>query len=318
MSLRVLHIQDLKALASRNQDTEAFAARLREVIVDRHPATLDPDEFDPIDSVCIAWEESGKKAAAAFENVCLTQIHRLVHAWSVNDASLADAPFALQILRLLHAMPLSSISDSRREEATLALDGLIIGRERFEVLFSGTHFVAALRLCLRWKASLDESWLESIFRHFIEQKAWSTLDGAPLPVMILDELAYSAPTRLTASRLRRYWAAAYQQTHSHESQEQTFYALGKTLRLSPAGQEQLCVLFASLPSEVATLRAEGHLSPHWNFLPAVAELYYGDPRKEKLVSQPTPLPTARTFPTYRSTTIISPLVDAFRQQPAAA
>ncbi|MCC5841556.1 MAG: hypothetical protein JJT96_15685 [Opitutales bacterium] len=154
MSLRTLYLDELNALAKR-QD-EGFAAKLREVMVNRHPATLDPDEHDPVDTVALAWKEVDPRGRAAFEAFAWETIDRMEHARVAGDADACDWPLAHATCRLLGKVPAEIIDASLREKITRRLAGLVADREDFVALVGPAHpaprelWTDAFRIYVAW------------------------------------------------------------------------------------------------------------------------------------------------------------------------
>lgn len=103
MSLRAIYLDELNAMAK--QRDLAFATKIREVMVDRHPATLAPDEYDPVDTVALAWKEVAPRGRPAFEAFARDVIERIEQARVGNDPGACDWPLAHAVCRLLRIIP---------------------------------------------------------------------------------------------------------------------------------------------------------------------------------------------------------------------
>ncbi|MCX6880778.1 MAG: hypothetical protein NTW21_44295 [Verrucomicrobia bacterium] len=294
MSLRSIYLDELNAMAKKRDP--GFAAKVREVMVDRHPATLDPDEYDPVATVALAWEEVAPRGRAAFEALAENVIDSIDQARVHADPAICDWLLAHAVCRLLRMAPAAIIQSDLRGRCTRKLAGIIADRQDFLALVAGSHpepnalWTDAFRLYLAWHPQ-EPAWLDTLWQTALYDTEWPPDEGACL---LLEDAAASHPGFVTMPRLVAFWQAVHRRKADLTDQRRWFYLIGTTLENTPAGMARLDDILANLGGHLQDYRLENKHLP-WNiFVEAIAAMFRNPNKRRRVLDFKTasPLPGA--------------------------
>ncbi|TDU81315.1 hypothetical protein EI77_00619 [Prosthecobacter fusiformis] len=288
MSLRTILLDELNVLAKKNDP--GFATKIRAVMVDRNPATLDPDEHDPVATAALAWKEVAPRGREAFENCAEKLIDDLEQARIQNEATVCDWPFAFAMVRLLRMLPEGMPEESFKGRCVRKLSGLVAERQEFLVLVAGSKvkpddfWTESFRLYLGWHA-LQPAWLETMWLNALRDKAWPLDQGARL---FLEDAAIRHPSFVTVDRLTDFWRVAVNRNASVQEIKRWFYVVGASLEVSATGQEQLTKLHDDFGGYLQDRRHEERGLPWDHFVECMSALFRNEAKRKAILGCKSP------------------------------
>lgn len=289
MSLQTLYLNELNAMAKRRDP--GFAAKLREVMVDRHPATLSPDEFDPVATVALAWQEVAPRGRSAFEDFAKATLDRMERAWVQGDANACDWSRAHAVCRLLRMVPAEIIDPGLRGRCVRKFGSLVVDRADFLAFGTGHHpapnalWTDAFRLYLAWHSqnSKPSAWLEALWLAMLNDANWPPDEGACL---LLEDAAAKNPDFITLPRLDDFWGVMHKRGAGVNDLRRWSYLVGAILEDTAAGQTRLDEILCNV---------SGHPRPKDNlpwdvFLEAVAAMFRKPEKRQRVLDLKSPPP----------------------------
>jgi hypothetical protein len=278
MSLRTEFLDELNALAKQKpQDVPSLIGKMKQVMVGRHPATLSPEEQDPITTVALAWKEVAVRGRAAFEAAAQTVITDIDRAFVKNSAAECDWPLAHAVLRLLQTLQMDLVSPARREQIARRLSSIVTERSGLVSLLRGTNaevdpaalWTDAFRLCLLWHEQ-QPGWLKTVWKLSLTDEEWP-LDKAAL--VFLEDAARRHPAFVSMDTLVAFWQTAHQRKASMADLRRWYYIIGSLLEDSITGRDILSDLHVRFEAHVQDHQHAKRKLPWDQFIEAIACLF---------------------------------------------
>lgn len=273
MSLRTIFLDELVTLAKKGD--AGLAAKMREVMVDRHPATLDPDEHDPVGTVALAWTEVARRGRPAFEASAEKLLASIEEARLQADHTACDWPFAHAVIRLLSMLPHEIVEPTTKGRCVRRLSGLVADRQEFLELVAGSYpepdvlWKDAFRLYLNWH-TLEPGWLDTLWKTALRDGSWPLEQGA---FPFLEDAARRFPSFISMDRLVCFWRAAVERGATIQDLRRWFYVIGTSLEDSPEGKERLGSLFENFGGHLQDHRFDAPHSAWEGFIECVAAMF---------------------------------------------
>lgn len=262
MSLRTEFLDELNGLA-KSKDVAALGEKMREVMVDRHPATLSAEEQDPVETVALAWKEVAARGRHSFEEAVSSVVSSMESARLTGNAESADWPFVHAVLRLLQMLPFDLTDSRKRAKIVRLLAGSVAERQDLLTMLATHHqdasalWTNAFRLYLVWHER-QPGWLDVIWSRALSDEHWPVNDGAAI---FFEDAARRHPDFVTMDRLVLFWRAAIRRSESTDDLKRWFYIIGASLEETPSGRSVLINLFDQFG---------GHLQDHRHDSPRLA------------------------------------------------
>lgn len=301
MSLRTIFLDELNALAKKGD--AGLASKMREVMVDRHPATLDPDERDPVATVALAWKEVAPRGRPAFAACAEKVLADMDQARLQADPEACDWPFVHAILRLLRVLPDDMIDATSKARCVRRLAGLIAERHEMPALVKHRAdptalWMDAFRLYLAWHQR-QPSWLETLWLTALTDENWPLNEPA---IVFLEDAASRYPTFVSMDRLVAFWRAALRRSATIEDLRRWFYVIGATLEDTAPGQEILSGLFSHFGGHLQVYRRAEPRLPWDHFVESMAAMFRNAAKKQSILSlKSSPKTPPSTRDHYQST-----------------
>ncbi len=283
MSLRTIFLDELNVMAKK-QD-RGFAAKLREVMVDRHPATLDPDEFDPVATVALAWKEVAPRGRVSFEGFAEEMIDGMERARVQAKPKACDWPLAHATCRLLRMVPEEIMDEDWRGRCVRKLSGLVADRQDFMALVADSHpepktlWTDAFRLYLAWHPQ-EPVWLETLWQTALNDTDWLPDEGA---CQLLEDAAARDPDFISMDRLAAFWKVVLLRSADLADMRRWFYAVGAILEDSPDGMTRLNGIFENFGGHLQDFRL-GEKGLPWDlFVEAVAAMFRNPTKRQTVL-----------------------------------
>ncbi len=282
MSLRTEFLDDLNILAKR-KDVDALVDKMREIMVDRHPATLSPEEQDPVATVVLGWKEVASRGRRTFEDAALIVISRLERAWVEGRHMEGDLSLFHAVLKLLQMLPASLVEESIRTRIVRMLAGLIAERQtlvRESAADGAAIWTDAFRLYLLWHDRCT-AWLDTIWKQSLSDHDWPIEHGA---FVFLEDAARRHPGFVTMDRLVTFWRSCLRRNQSTEDLKRWFYVLGATLEDSREGKAFLDGLHDQFGGHLQDHQHETPGLPWDHFVEAVSAMFRNPSKQDHIRS----------------------------------
>jgi hypothetical protein len=288
MSLRTTFLDELNALAKKGD--ARLRAKMREVMVDRHPATLDPDEQDPVATVALAWKEVAPRGRPAFEACAQKAVADLEQARLLDSPAAYDLPFAHAVLRLLRMLPDDLVNSQAKGRCVRLLSGMIAEREEFLERVNGTFSDAAalwtdaFRLYLAWH-SRQPGWLETLWLTALTNEEWPLNEAASV---FLEDAARSHSSFVTMDRLKEFWKGAVRRGASVQDLKRWLYVVGASLEDTPIGSERLGGLFQHFGGHLQDFRLSEQGIAWDHFVECMAAMFRNPAKQQQILEFKSP------------------------------
>lgn len=285
MSLRTEFLGELNALAKR-RDPDALIAKMRQVMVDRHPATLSPEEQDPVTTVALAWKEASAAGRQTFEAAVRKILPAMERARIEASPDECDWPLAHAVLRLLPMLDSSMISSAGRGAIVRTLSGTVSERQEMLAMLSGTYpeagdlWTSAFRLYVFWHEQ-QPAWLETFWKLSLTDGNWPLNEGA---FVMLEDAARRHPEFISMDRLVTFWSTANRRGAALADLRRWFYVIGASLEDSNEGRAILVNLDENFGGHFQDQRHESPKLPWDHFVEVMASAFRNPRRQEHILS----------------------------------
>lgn len=292
MSLRTEFLEELNTLAKR-RDVEALTAKMREVMVHRHPATLSPEEQDPVTTVALAWKESAAARRSTFEAAILGVISSMERARIEDVPSDCDWPLSHAVLKLLQMLAPELVSDDTRKRIVRTLSGSVSEREVVLKMLDGIYpaasalWIDAFRLYLLWHLS-QPAWLDTIWRRALSDEDWPINDAA---IVFMEDAARRHPAFITVDHLALFWKSALGRKASLQDLKRWFYVIGASLEETAEGKAVLIGLYDQFGAHLQDHRLGQPSLPWDHFVEAAAAAFRNPDKNNHILSLKAPAKT---------------------------
>lgn len=283
MSLRTEFLDELNTLA-KSKDVPALIAKMREVMVDRHPATFSSEERDPVETVALAWQEVAARGRPSFEAAIFSVLSSMESARLSGNTDESDWPLIHAILKLLRMLPYNPADQEKRNRMVRLLSGSVAERQDLLILLTGVYqdatalWTDAFRLYLVWHER-QPGWLDVLWSRALSDEHWPVNDGA---AAFMEDAARRHPDFITMDRLVRFWQSALRRKESTEDLKRWFYIIGASLEESPAGRAALIGLYEAFGGHLQDYR---HESPNlaWDHFVEVVSAMFRNPTRQSQI-----------------------------------
>lgn len=285
MSLRTEFLSDLNALA-KSKDVEGLVSKMREVMVNRHPATLSAEEQDPVETVALAWKEVAARGKPSFEEAALSVVSTMETARVTACTDKADWPLVRSILRLLAMLPWDQTPSAYKDNIARLLSGAVSERHDLLAMVQPGYPDASLlwsdafRLYLVWHPR-QPALLEVMWERSLSDEGWPVNDGA---AVFMEDAALRHPDFVTFERLVRFWRGALFRSEATEDLKRWFYIVGASLEESPAGRGVLVGLHDQFGGHLQDHRHDSPRLPWDHFVEVVAAMFRNPARQQHIRS----------------------------------
>lgn len=247
-------------------------------MVDRHPATLSPEEQDPVTTVALAWKEVAVRGRSSFEEVSLNIVAELERARLNSDAALCDWPLLHAMMRLLRMLSADLINPLQRAQFARMLAGSVSEREDLLSLARGQGLDAQVLCTDVFRVYLlfherQTGWLNTFWNLALSDSQWPINEGA---FVLLEDAARRYPTFITMDRLVEFWRTALTRLERIEDLRRWFYVVGASSEDSEEGTQNLRQLKENFGGHMQDHR---HGAPrlHWDHFVEVASAMFRNP-----------------------------------------
>lgn len=285
MSLRTEFLSELNALA-KSKDVEGLISKMREVMVDRHPATLSSEEQDPVETVALAWNEVAARGRPSFEAAAIAVVSAMETARQKAVTEDADWPLVHSILRLLAKLPWNQTPPDYKAQIVRLLSGSVSERQDLLVMVQGAYPAAstlwtdAFRLYVVWHQR-QPVWLDVMWQRALSDEGWPVNDGA---AVFIEDAALRHPDFITFDKLVSFWRGALLRNGAIEDLKRWFYIVGASLEESAAGRAVLLGLHDQFGAHLQDHRLGSPRLAWDHFVEVVAAMFRNPARQQHIRS----------------------------------